>query len=148
MLYEVITHTAVGEDLQKHRVLDPAIYDMGLLYSVTQGIGATLDLGNHPAGNRFIADQAVHLGDGNAWQQILRAIENPWCIGQQDQFLGVEGRRHSTGHQIGVDIVAFPFGADPHRGDHRQIAAVFKGLEQVGVNPHHVADETDIDLLV
>ena len=54
-------------------------------------------------------------------------------IGEEDELLGLQGRRQRGGHRVGVDVVALAVRTHAHRGHHRHVVGL-EQVEQVGVD--------------
>src|SRR5215468_10913248 len=109
----------VGEDFEEHRVGDPAVDDVGLGGAPLEGLERGLDLGQHAAVDHAGLDQPLGLALGEARDELAVVAVDPLDVGEVDELLRAQSRRHVARHEIGVDVVGLAAGAHADRGDDR-----------------------------
>ena len=67
-------------------------------------------------------------------------------IGEQDQFLGLQGAGNGACYQIGIDVERLPVLADTHWGDHRDEVFLLQGLQDFGVDLGYLSDPAQVNV--
>jgi hypothetical protein len=81
----------LGEDFQKHRVLHPAVNDVGFFDAAFERINATLDFRNHSRADDAVLNHLTRLLFGERAHQRALLIFHPVDVGHEQKFFCVQG---------------------------------------------------------
>src|SRR6266481_858500 len=132
------------QDLEENGVGHASVDDMRLLRPTPERPHRRFDLRQHAAVDHVVPDQALRLALGQRRHVLAGAVLDPLHVGEVDQLLGEQRSGHVARHEIGVDVVRLPVGADADGGDHGYEAAVLEHADRLGVDRLDLADEPDV----
>src|SRR6266568_4827821 len=132
------------QDLEEDGVGHASVDDMRLLRPTPERPHRRLDLRQHAAVDHVVPDQALRLALGQRRDVLAGAVLDPLHVGEVDQLLGEQRSGHVARHEIGVDVVRLPVGADADGSDHGYEAAVLEHADRLGVDRLDLADEPDV----
>jgi hypothetical protein len=69
----------------------------------------------------------------------LAVVEQSSLCGDEDQLDGLELRRDSDGHRVGVDAIGLPVTVEPERRDDRDDALRQQRLQELGIDAFDAA---------
>src|SRR4029450_1123248 len=136
--------TFLGEHLEQDGVGHPPVDDMRLLRPARQGPDGRLDLGQHAAVDDIALDQTLRLALGQGGDVPAVLALDPVHVGEVNQLLGKERRRHVTRHEIGVDVVGLPFPPHADRSDDRDEASLLEDADRLRVDGLDLAHQADV----
>ena len=83
-------------------------------------------------------------GSGDPGVGIGLVAADPVDVGQVDEFDRLHRGRDGAGRGIGVDVVRLPLRVAADGGDDRDQVLRQQPVDEIGVDGHHVADETEL----
>ena len=128
-------------------MLDASVEDVGAAYPVAHRLGAARHLGDHPAGDRAVGDQAIELVGGGLTDQAGRVVDvtsQTFDVGEVDELLGPERLRDRPGDRVGVDVVGLAGDVAADRGDDGDELVVDQAEDHLGVDLGDVTDEAEL----
>ena len=127
-------HPPVEDDRGIHRVLD--------------GVDAGLDLGDHAAGDRPLADAFARLLRRHLGDRVALAVEHAFDVGQHEEPRRPHGGGDGARDRIAVDVVGGAVLADADRSDDRDDRGPLQGQQHLGVDRHGLADQAQVEHLL
>src|SRR5437660_6353266 len=116
------------------------VYDMDARNG-SQGIKAGGYFRNHAAANHALLNELLGFGLGQLRDERPIVAINAHHVAQEDEFLGVEGARDMSSHQIGVDIETGAIGTLAQRSDDGDEPFVNYRLDERRVNRLDLANK-------
>ena len=128
---------AVGEHLQQNGMRHPPVDDDGLVHALVDGVGHTLDFGQHTArddarGLVPLDLRDFHLGDQRRF--VVFVLQQPDDVGHADELFGLEGDGDLGRGGVGVDVVGHAVAVHADGGDDRDETVGQQMLDQRGID--------------
>ena len=90
-------------------MLDSPVNDVSAWDAALDRLAAGFEFGNHPRLNTMGSEHLARLAHGQLGDErtvIVRVLQNPTDVREDNQFLALECRCHGTGDVVRVDVIA------------------------------------------